>query len=231
MTRRRQALKIDIMLIDHFPLIGLRLTTPRLELRLPSAEELSELAELAAEGIHDPDASPFFVPWTDAPPAEVARRVIHYHWRQLGEWTPRDWSLNFTVFRSGAVVGVQEISARDLDITRQVRTGSWLGRRYQGQGIGTEMRAAVLHLAFAGLNADEALSGAFDHNVASLAVSRKLGYEPNGHQRHVIHGKMILEHRLCLTRADWVRHRTVPVSVEGLTPCLAPLGIDAPVDG
>lgn len=31
------------MLLDHFPLLGLRITTPRLELRLPAGEELSRL--------------------------------------------------------------------------------------------------------------------------------------------------------------------------------------------
>jgi len=59
---------------------------------------------------------------------------------QLGAWTPQDWWLGLTVFRSGVVVGLQSLAARDLGITRQVRTSSWLGRRYQGQGIGTEMR-------------------------------------------------------------------------------------------
>jgi RimJ/RimL family protein N-acetyltransferase len=215
------------MLVDHFPLVGLRLTTPHLELRLPSSEELAELADLAAEGIHDPDASPFIVRWTDAPPAEVARSVIHYHWRQLGAWSARDWSLAFTVFREGVVVGQQNLAAQDLSITRQVRTGSWLSLRYQGQGIGTEMRAAVLHLAFAGLSADEALPGALAHNLASLAVSSKLGYQPDGHQRHALDGRMVVEHRLCLTRAAWQRHHPVPVSIEGLSPCLPLLGIDA----
>jgi RimJ/RimL family protein N-acetyltransferase len=216
------------MLVDHFPLAGLRLITPRLELRLPSSEELADLADLAAEGIHGPDASPFIVRWTDAPPAEIARSVIHYHWRQLGAWSPRDWSLSLTVFRNGVVAGQQNLAARDLGITRQVRTSSWLGRRYQGQGIGTEMRAAVLHLAFAGLGADEALSGALEHNLASLAVSRKLGYQPDGHQRHALDGRMVVEHRLCLTRTAWQRHHIVPVSIEGLAPCLPLLGIGAP---
>jgi RimJ/RimL family protein N-acetyltransferase len=216
------------MLVDHFPLVGLRLITPRLELRLPSSEELADLADLAAEGIHDVDASPFIVRWTDAPPAEVARSVVHYFWRQLGAWTPLDWSLNLTVLCAGVVVGQQSLAARDLAITRQVRTGSWLGRRHQGQGIGTEMRAAVLHLAFAGLDAEEAGSGALEHNLASLAVSRKLGYEPDGHHRHALGGTMVVERRLCLTRAAWERHRTIPVSIEGLAPCLPLLGVDAP---
>jgi RimJ/RimL family protein N-acetyltransferase len=61
----------------------------------------------------------------------------------------------------------------------------WIGLEYQGQGIGTEMRAAVLYLAFAGLGADYALSGAFTDNPASLAVSRKLGYGEDGVDREV----------------------------------------------
>lgn len=214
------------MLVDHFPLVGLRLITPRLELRLPSSDELAELADLAAAGVHDADSTPFIVPWTDGPPAEVARNVIQYYWRELGAWSPNDWSLNFTVFRDGAVVGQQTMRARDFAITRQVRTGSWLGRRYQGEGVGTEMRAAVLHLAFAGLDADEAMSGALAHNATSLSVSRKLGYEPNGSLRHAIRGAMTVEHRLRLTREGWRRHRAVPVTVDGLAPCLPLLGID-----
>jgi RimJ/RimL family protein N-acetyltransferase len=215
------------MLADHFPLVRLRLTTPRLELRLPSPEELGALAELAADGVHDPDVMPFVVPWTDQPPAEVARNVIQYHWRQLGMWTPRDWSLNLAVFHQGVVVGQQSIGARDLAITREVRTGSWLGQRHQGQGIGTEMRAAVLHLAFAQLGAAEAVSAAMAHNAVSQGVSRKLGYQPDGLKRRVIRGSTAIEHRLRLTRAAWEQHRTVPVTVDNLAPCLPLLGINA----
>lgn len=214
------------MLVDHFPLLGLRLSTPRLELRLPSPEELAALADLAADGVHEPEVMPFLVPWTDRPPAEVARGVVQHHWSQLGGWQPQDWSLNLTVLHAGAVVGVQSISARELAITRQVSTGSWLGRRHQGQGIGTEMRAAVLHLAFVGLNAQEALSSAFEDNHASHAVSRKLGYQPNGIDRRVIRGAVVTDQRLCLTRAAWDHHRTVGVTVEGLERCLPLLGLD-----
>jgi len=57
------------------------------------------------------------------------------------------------------------------------------------------MRAAVLHLAFAGLDADEAISGALEHNHASLAISHKLGYHDDGHERRAWDGKMVVEHR------------------------------------
>jgi RimJ/RimL family protein N-acetyltransferase len=214
------------VLIDHFPLAGLRLTTPRLELRLPSPEELGSLAELAVDGVHEPDVMPFRVPWTDGSPAEVARRLILNHWRRLGSWTPQRWSLNLTVFRQGVVVGSQSLSAHDVATTREVHTGSWLGQRHQGHGIGTEMRAAVLQLAFAGLGAEEAVSGAFEDNAASKAVSRKLGYQPDGINRHVIQGTLTIERRLRLTRAAWEQHRTVPVTIENLDPCLPLFGID-----
>ncbi len=213
------------MIVDHFPLLGLRLRTPRLELRLPLPEELASLAELAAEGIHDPEVMPFLVPWTDRPPAEVARGVIQHHWLTLGSWEPREWSLNLTVFHAGAVIGVQSIRARDLAITREVATGSWLGRRHQGQGLGTEMRAAVLHLAFVGLDVEEATSAAFADNHASQSVSRKLGYRPDGFDRRVVRGAMVADGRLRLSRADWARHRTTSVTIEGLAPCLPLMGV------
>jgi RimJ/RimL family protein N-acetyltransferase len=214
------------MLGDHFPLVRLRLTTPRLELRLPSPEELGSLADLAADGVHEPDVMPFLHPWTDQPPAEVARSVLQHFWRQLGNWTSRDWSLGLTVFHQGVVVGQQGISARNFAIAREVHTGSWLGQRHQGQGIGTEMRAAVLHLAFAELGAQEAISGAFEHNASSRAVSRKLGYQPDGIKRHVVRGMAVIERRLRLTRAAWDEHRTTPVTVDNLIPCLPLLGIN-----
>ncbi len=75
-------------------------------------------------------------------------------------------------------------------------TGSWLGRRYQGRGIGTQMRAAVLHLAFGGLGAQQAVSAAFEDNPASLRVSRKLGCRDDGIEWHLVRGRPALTRRL-----------------------------------
>jgi RimJ/RimL family protein N-acetyltransferase len=121
-----------------------------------------------------PDVQPFTTAWTDVPPDERARSTMHYHWSRWASWTPSDWTLEFAVISDGEVAGTQGIGGRDSAVLREVHTGSWLGRRYQGQGIGTQMRAAVLHLAFEGLGAQDAASGAFEHNAASLGVSRKL---------------------------------------------------------
>jgi RimJ/RimL family protein N-acetyltransferase len=220
------------MLIDHWPLLGLTLTTPRLELRLPTGEELAELAELAAEGVHDPDRMPFSVPWTDLPPRARARSVVQHHWLRLGTWTPDDWSLNLAVFESGRIVGLQTIAARDYATLREVSTGSWIGLRHQGRGIGTEMRAAVLHLGFAGLGAAEATSGAFADNPSSFWVSSKLGYEPDGVQHLVVRGQVTEMRRLRLTRTRWQEHRRTDVTINGLDDCLPLLGLkDRPDEG
>ncbi len=171
---------------------------------------------------------PFIVPWTDRPPAEVARGVVQHHWSMLGQWAPEDWQLNLSVFHAGEIVGQQTLRGRDLAVLRQVGTGSWLGRRHHGKGIGTEMRAAVLHLAFTGLGAEEAVSSAFADSHASRAVSRKLGYQDNGTARQVVRGAMTTEHRMRLTRAAWERHATTPVTIEGLVACRPMFG--APPD-
>ncbi|MFD9126050.1 GNAT family N-acetyltransferase [Kitasatospora sp. NPDC059571] len=212
------------MLIDHWPLVGLRLTTPRLELRLPSEQELAELAEVAAAGIHDAGRMPFLTPWTDAPPAEVARAVVQYHWLRRGTWSPREWMLNLAVFDDGRPVGVQSLQATEFAVTREVHTGSWLGARYQGRGIGREMRAAVLHLAFAGLGAEEATSAAFSDNAASLAVSARLGYRPDGVTRDAVRGRPVVSHRLRLTRADWELTERPRIEMAGLAACLTQFG-------
>jgi RimJ/RimL family protein N-acetyltransferase len=206
--------------VTHWPLHGLRLRTPRLELRLPGLEELDALAQLSADGVHDPGWTPFLVPWTDLPPPERARSVMQFHWRTLAGWTPQDWTLQLAVFLDGEVVGTQNLSGRDFAIVSEVSTGSWLGQRYQGQGIGTEMRAAVLDLAFSGLQAESAVSGALVGNAASARVSRKLGYQPNGLIRRRVRDAWGWEQRFALDRDRWRQHRTVPVEIDGLGPCL-----------
>ena len=189
------------MLSSHWPLADLRLQTPDLELRWPSLDDLGALADLAATGVHDPEVQPFMVPWTDASPEERARGTLQYHWSRWGPWKPSEWVLELAVIRDGAVVGTQGVGGHDFAVLREVHTGSWLGRRYQGQGIGTQMRAAVLHLAFDGLGARWAISAAFEDNPASLGVSRKLGYRDDGVEWHSVRGRPALTRRLRLDRA------------------------------
>lgn len=203
------------------PLFDLRLHTARLRLRLPNLDDLTALAELAAEGVHDPAAQPFLVPWTDAPPAERVRATMRYHWSKWSEWRPDRWSLPLVAEYEGAIVGTQELMAHDFGILREVSTGSWLGLRYHGLGLGTEMRAAVLALGFRGLGAEYATSGAHSDNSASLGVSRKFGYREDGIERHVVRGREVKTIRLRLDRAGWRECQDrFPVEILNLEPCL-----------
>lgn len=225
MARRRTPWTDWIVLIDYWPLLGLRLTTPRLELRLPNPDELAELADLANEGVHDPSQMPFSSGWTDLPGIGRARSVVQHHWLRLGNWRPEDWSLNLAVFFNGHPVGVQALAARRFALVREVNTASWLGMRFQSQGIGTEMRAAVLHLAFAGLGAEEATTGSFVDNTASLAVSRKLGYAPDGIERRVVRESVVIMQRLRLSRTGWQPALAKDTKLRGLDPCLPLFGL------
>nr|WP_202447248.1 GNAT family N-acetyltransferase [Streptomyces sp. SID5468] len=150
---------------------------------------------------------------------------MQYHWRCWAEWRPESWELNLVAVRDGVVVGTQGVSGREFGVGREVSTGSWLGRAHHGQGLGTEMRAAVLYLAFTGLGAEHAVSGAYTDNAASLGVSRKLGYRDDGIERHVVRGKPAVLRRLRLTAERWREHHRVPVRIEGLAECLPAFGL------
>ena len=213
------------MASPQWPLTGLVLRTPQVELRWPTPADLAALATLAADGVHDPAVQPFSVPWTDAPPADRARGTLQYHWRLWGSWQPADWRLALVAVRGGTVTGMQELAARDFAALREVSTGSWLGRGFQGQGIGTHMRAAVLALAFEGLSAEYATSEAFPDNLASSGVSRKLGYAEDGCERLLVRGQPVRATRYRLDRASWQAHRAIPVEISGLTACLPCFGL------
>ncbi|MFD9940074.1 GNAT family N-acetyltransferase [Nonomuraea sp. NPDC059023] len=206
----------------HWPLFGLRITTPNLQLHMPSFAELDELAERAAEGVHEEGFMPFVIPWTEAEPSERAKATVLYHFKSWGTWKPEDWTANFVVVRDGQVVGTQEVAAVDFAVTREVVTGSWLGRRFHGQGIGTEMRKAALHLAFEGLGARWARTVAFEDNLPSLGVTRKLGYREDGIQIDNRKGEAVPSKRFRMAREDWKPEEGYTIT--GLEPCLPHLG-------
>jgi len=140
---------------------------------MPTDEDLMQLASLAAAGIHDRAEMPFAVPWTDAASPQLERNLLQYAWRNRAEWTADHWVAQFSIFLAGQLVGEQTVKADRFAETGTVSSGSWLGRAWQGQGIGKEMRAAMLHLVFAGLGAARAESDAWHDNHASIA--RKSG--------------------------------------------------------
>jgi RimJ/RimL family protein N-acetyltransferase len=214
-----------VSLQDDWPLFRLQIETPRVQLRYPTDDDLDRINAVASTGIHDPCTMPFEIPWTDDPPEIRPRNTLQYLWGLRASWKPSDWVLPLVVREQDTVVGIQELRGKDFAITRQVSSGSWLGQAYQGRGIGKEMRAAVLHLAFDGLRASRATSGAFDDNPASLAVSRGLGYAENGQDIGVRRGQPARHIRLLLERATWEKTRRADITIRGLAACLPMFGL------
>ncbi|MFD0203727.1 MULTISPECIES: GNAT family N-acetyltransferase [Saccharothrix] len=215
--------------MNHWPFHDLVLRTPRLELRPDDDAGLAELADLALDGVHPPDRMPFGVEWTDAPRERLGLNTLQHFWDVRSRLSPRRWTVNFIVRLDGRAVGVQSLGADDFPVLREVMTGSWLGLRHQGDGIGTEMRAAVLLFAFDHLDAVAARSSAFTDNHASLAVSHKLGYRPDGTFTQVRRGEPARQTRLLVTpgtfrRLDWA------LRVTGVTPCLPLLTAREPAE-
>ena len=211
--------------VDVWPLFGLRVRTPRVELRYPTDDEVAEIAERSVtEGIHDPRFMPFGFEWTDVPPPLQQRNTIQYHWGLRAAWKPDQWVCDLAVVVDGRIVGAQSARGTDFRTLRAATTGSFLFLSEQGRGIGTEMRAAMVHLLFAGLGAEQALTDAWADNKQSLGVTRRLGYEQTGSRRVVSRGRTrdMLEFRL--QRADWLPQQRNDIVIEGLEPCLELFG-------
>lgn len=206
-------------------LFDLRIWTERLELRLPTEVELLGLLELARVGVHEPHEMPFGFAWTDQPSPLFERSFMQYHWSTRAGWSPQNWSLDLGVWAEGTLVGTQGIGAKDFALLRTVSTGSWLGGQFQGQGIGKEMRSAVLGFAFDHLGAEWATSGAFIDNPASAAVSRSLGYDEDGLDRLAPRGEAKELVRYRMTVDGWHSRERPRIEVAGLEQSLDLFGI------
>lgn len=217
---------------DPWPVSGLVLRTPRLELRPEDDASIRELvAMLHATGVHPAGEMPFRVPWTDADPRWLGRGVAQYFWSNRARSSPESWAVQFLVRAGGEVIGLQDLMAERFGTLREVHTGSYLGRRFQGHGYGTEMRAAVLAFAFDHLGATTARSEYLEGNTASARVSARLGYVDDGTALTTTRDRRAVEHRQLLTRGAFARPRW-ELDVRGYTEQLADfLAADRPLRG
>jgi len=207
-----------------WPLFDLRIRTPHLELRVPTDDDLLSLMRVARSGVVEEGRTVFMVPWHELPSPAFERQFLLHWWRSRGNWSPANWQLTLAAVADSRPIGMQDVMATDFAIRRVVASASWLGREFHGRGFGTEMRAAILALAFDGLGAEIANSGYFEGNAASGRVSEKLGYLSDGEEVYAIEGKRIVEHKVRATPQTW-RRDLVPVTIEGLEPCLKLFGV------
>lgn len=146
-------------------------------------------------------------------------------WRGRGTVRPDAWRLYSVVFVDGEPVGQQDLTGNEFDAFGTVESTSWVSSDVRQRGIGTEMRSAILHLAFDGLGAAEAHSEGAVDNVGSNTVSERLGYERNGMAWATHQDKPVLGQRWRLERATWQARRRDDITMSGVAECRTALGI------
>ena len=187
-----------------WPLFDLTLTNGEVALRPMAEADLATVADIMPDDLElNPAATAY--PGLDT---VTGRRVVvnQEYWQGWGRWSIPSWVLRFVVEVDGRIVGTQTLEGEDFPVLRTVDSASWLVPEVRGLGVGKAMRAAVLGLAFGPLEAQCAITSAWDDNHASLGVSRAIGYQPNGqylHRRDDGDGVGTMAH-LRLTRADWL---------------------------
>jgi RimJ/RimL family protein N-acetyltransferase len=199
---------------DLWPAFGLSIRCGPLELRVVRDEDLPELVDAATAGVHDEGSRPFPRAWTALPPAELGRDLAGRIWRHRAAFPSDEWALPLAVRHDGRIVGLQGAEAAHYRVLRTPDTFSWLTRSAQGRGIGTLMRQAICAFLFDELDAVAVTSGAYADNLASAAVSRKVGYVANGGKLELRDDTAAEHRRFILTPERFVRPAQ-PVVVAG----------------
>jgi RimJ/RimL family protein N-acetyltransferase len=208
----------------YWPMFDLRLTTDDLQLRHLTEPDLTSLASILPD---DAEQDPSSTSYPGLDPDRNRAVVVHQdYWRARGNWRPESWALSFGVFRDGELMGYQGLEGDDFTRLRTVDSSSFLTTATRGHGLGKQMRAAVLALAFGPLGARFAITSAWTDNYASLGVSRALGYVDNGvtaHRRGDMVGEMA---HMRLTREQWFTSGWPDrVVVAGADHCMAFFGL------
>ncbi|MFC4454284.1 GNAT family protein [Deinococcus sonorensis] len=203
-----------------YPPLDLQVITPRLTLYGATDDLLAQLLPIVRAGVAEGHPGLFDDPmslYEDNPVRE--RKWLQAIWRGRGTVRPDAWRLYFVVMLGEQAVGMQDLIGVNFDRFRTVTSFSWLAPNVRQQGLGREMRAAILHLAFAGFGAAEASSDAFLDNVASNRVSEALGYHPNGTDWATRRGEPARVNRWRLQRNTWDKHRRSDIELIGVDAC------------
>ena len=206
--------------------LAVKVMTPHLELHGATDELLTRLLPVVRAGVADQAPFPFDDPmslYDDNPVREW--KWLQGIWRGRGTVTADFWRLYFVVMLDGEPVGMQDLIGLDFATFGTVTSFSWLAPTARRRGLGREMRAALLHLAFEGFGAKEASSEAFVDNAASNRVSESLGYQPNGTKWVTRRGEPGLLNRWKLLRSQWELVRRSDIDLVGIKECKSVLGL------
>jgi RimJ/RimL family protein N-acetyltransferase len=220
-------LPVVTSLEELWPPFGLSISCGTLTLRAIRDDDLPELVDAAAAGIHGDDLRPFPRAWAGQDSVAMGRDLASRYWKFRATFPSDEWALPLLVRCNGRIIGVQGAEAVRYPVLRTPDTFSWLTRSVQGQGIGTLMRQAMCAFFFDELDAHAITSGAYADNPASAAVSRKVGYTANGTRLELRDETAAEHHKFILLRDRFVRP-SERVVVQGGAAMRAFVGIPRP---
>lgn len=216
-----ELLRADLAVL--YPQYGLRVAHRGTVLVAPTDEELLELAEIVGEpgGIVEPGRAGELMGWPEDEGAAAARRFLEWAWRLREAPSAARWRAPLAVLDGGRAIGLAVLAHELDDPAGTVRTSSWLARAEQGRGLGRRVRLMLLELAFGGIGATRAVTGAAEGNAASRAVTARLGYRET-HRETGADG--VVEVHAAVTAAVWRRKRPGDVDVQGVDAFRAAIG-------
>lgn len=154
------------------PVVDLEVVGPDYLLRLPTADDATQLFELGK----DPAVTRFFSwgPYTsiDQPLEYIAALQGKRDAGQLLEFIIVQRETNLIV----GVTGLTEFSKRD----HRAVVGSWLGHKYWGSGINWASKSLILSLGFNQLGLERVSSYSHVRNGRSKAALERIGFNNEG---------------------------------------------------
>ncbi len=195
-----------VELACRWPQFALQMSVDGAVLEVPTDTELATLARAAAQPNSVlSETRSHFVSWMSG---RTPDEIEHHHTARVHRnrdlTTRPGWTLDLAVVVDGIGVGMQSVSGFDSWPRRRiVGTTSWLVSTCQRSGLGTRCRAAVIELAFAHLGAESARSWVLADNIASVAVSTKLGYHLAETRSVTENGRLLTELVYELSADDW----------------------------
>ncbi|MEY8577275.1 GNAT family N-acetyltransferase [Corynebacteriaceae bacterium 6-324] len=215
-----------------WPPFGLEITaandSQEITLRAMRDEDIAMLADATPADIFGNEIPDHAFGWL----FDVDNNPAQFRWSNRAQMTPAHWSLDLVVVHDGEVVGSVDMRANDFPGNKTVETGSWIYHRLQGQGLGTLVRRAIAEISFNHFGAERLTTAWANSNIASAAVSAKLGYEKTaditvdslGPDKHTASGV-----RAELLRENYEPDAKLTFTVKGVSPELkALLGIETP---
>ena len=153
--------------------------TPRLELRLPSADRLAELVALISDRT--------VAHWTLHIPFPYTRRDARQWLRRaaLGRRTGAHLGVQVVRRSDGALVGGAGLHHLDPENGR-AELGYWIGREHRRQGYAAEAAGALTSFAFRRLGFHRVEARIFPGNVGSAGVLGSLGFRREGRLRSTV---------------------------------------------